>query len=176
MLGSLTPIQPKRKVFISYHHANDQFWYDTFSNEFDDQLDLFYDGSLDRRIDSTNAQYLDRTIRENYISGTSITIVLIGTETWKRRWVDWEIYATLEDEHALLGIVLPEPFHTIGNKGGIMVPDRFLDNHSSGYAHIIHWTNDANFLNQAIEYAIAKSKVNKRFLVNSRPKLSRNHS
>lgn len=176
MLGVLPPIQPrKREVFVSYHHANDQAWYDSFSSIFDDQLDLFSDSSLDRRIDSTNAQYLDRTIREDYIRGTSITIVLIGSETWKRRWVDWEIHATLEDEHALLGVILPAPYHSIGNQGSILVPDRFFDNHNSGYAHFLHWTNDYQALSQAIEHAIALSS-NTQNIVNTRPRLQRSHS
>jgi len=47
-------------------------------------LDIFTDKSLERRIDSEDADYLRRTIRENNISGSSLTIVLCGAETWKR--------------------------------------------------------------------------------------------
>lgn len=174
--STLPPIpQPiKRKVFVSYHHANDQYWYNSFSQTFATQLDLLHDNSLDRSIDSTNAQYLNSTIREDHIKGTSLTIVLIGTETWKRRWVDWEIHATLEDEHALLGIALPQGYHNIGDQGKVIVPDRFFDNHTSGYAHFIHWPMNASNLIQAIEYAISLS-ANKQLIANSRSKLLRSH-
>ncbi|HOP81030.1 MAG TPA: TIR domain-containing protein, partial [Armatimonadota bacterium] len=129
----------KRKVFVSYHHGNDQYWYDRFSGLFSDTYDIVYNKSLERRIDSDDPAYVDRRIRENYIVGTSITIVLCGAETWKRKYVDWEIYATLYCEHALLGICLPTALDT-GN--GKRAPDRFVENWKTGYAHWMHWSED----------------------------------
>jgi hypothetical protein len=102
---SVKPVKPK--VFVSYHHKNDQWWSDQFSKLFAGSYDMFTDTSIGRRIDSEDPLYQSREIRENYISGSSITIVLIGAETGKRKHVDWEIYATLSKKHALLGIALP---------------------------------------------------------------------
>lgn len=165
----------KRRVFISYHHQNNQAWYDSFSRTFGTQLDLFHDTSLERQIDSDNTQYIAQTIRDNHIKGSSITIILIGTETGKRRWVDWEIHATLEDEHALLGIALPSPYYSLSQDGKVIVPNRFYENYQSGYAHFIHWPNDYQTLNQAIDKAIRLSS-NKRLIRNTAPKMQRSRN
>ena len=34
-------IPTKRKVFISYHHRNDQAWFDYFTRKFSEQYDIF---------------------------------------------------------------------------------------------------------------------------------------
>lgn len=174
LLG-ITPTVVKRKVFVSYHHDNDQYWHDSFCQTYSSQLSVFTDTSLDRKLKSEDAQYINSTIKEEHIRGSSITIVLIGTETWKRRWVDWEIHATLDERHALLGIALPPGYHAASQSGNVIVPDRFYDNHQSGYAHFIHWPNNYQVLNSAIETAIAKSK-NGYPLVNTRQKMLRSKS
>lgn len=97
----------KRKVFVSYHHSGDQAYYDAFSKAFCDTYDVITDNSLEREVDSENVDYVMRRIRENYISGSSCTIVLVGKDTWGRKYVDWEIKATLEKEHGLIGVRLP---------------------------------------------------------------------
>lgn len=164
----------KRKVFISYHHKNDQSWYDVASEWFSDTLDLFYDSSVDRALDSSNAEYLNRKIREEYIFGTSVTIVLCGFETWKRRWVDWEIHATLHYEHGLLGIILPTCDQN--NSHQYIVPARFHDNILSGYAQWIHWTHDAKVLKTSIEAAVQRSKSYKSSITNYAVKMKRSYS
>lgn len=161
----------RRKVFISYHHKNDQNWYNLFSLWFSGTLDLFYDNSLERGQDSTNSEYLNRKIREEYIVGTSLTIVLCGPETWKRRWVDWEIHATLWHNHGLLGIILPTCTKDYLNR--YLVPNRFYENANSGYALWIHWTEDAQVLKTNIEAAVQRSKSWKFAVRNSAVKMKR---
>jgi len=164
----------KRKVFISYHHRGDQQWFDEFTRLFADRFELFYDKSLDGRIRSDDAEYINRTIREEHIVGSSITIVLCGAETWKRKYVDWEIHSTLHHEHALLGIALPTA--TTGDQGKIIVPSRLHDNIQSGYAHWLGgWVDDPETLQTAIETAIQKS-LNKSLIRNGREKMRRNLS
>lgn len=176
--GQLPPIpQPiKRKVFVSYHHRNDQAWYNSFSQTFGTQFDLFHDTSLDRQIDSDNTQYIAQAIRDGHIKGSSVTIVLMGTDTWKRRWVDWEIHATLEDGHGLLGIVLPDPYHSKDMSGNIIVPGRFFSNHQSGYAPLIHWPANYQILKQWIDYAFQLSSSNRNLIINTAPKIQRSSS
>lgn len=168
-LGLGIPV--KRKVFISYHHDNDQYYYNEFSRIFSQSFEIFHDNSLDRAIDSTNSEYLNRIIREDYIIGSSITIVLCGSDTYKRRWIDWEIHATLYHKHGLLGIILPACQQNFENK--YLVPDRFVDNVSSGYARWILWTTDSNLLKLEIETAVKNSKSNAALIVNSSPKMKR---
>jgi hypothetical protein len=165
----------KRKVFISYHHGGDQVYTDWLSTNLGDQLDLFIDRSLDQPIDSTNTVYVSRKIREDYILGSSITIVLCGANTWKRRYVDWEIHSTLHHQHALLGIALPTA--TRNNQNQIIVPDRLHANIQAGYAHWIEWNQNwvlyPSSLKDAIEEAIRKSN-NKSLINNSQEKMKQN--
>lgn len=170
-LSSLVVKPVKPRVFVSYHHKNDQWWYDQFSRLFAGGYDLFTDTSIGRKIDSDDPLYQSRKIREDHISGSSTTIVLIGAETGKRKHVDWEVYATLAKKHALLGIALPT--HVKGTGGAVIVPSRLYDNIVSGFATWIHWTNDAAAVSNAITNARQLAK-NATRIVNSRPQLGRN--
>lgn len=163
----------RRKVFISYHHDNDQGWYDYISSKYSDSFDLFYDNSLERKIDSTNSEYLSRKIREEYIFGTSVTVVLCGPETWKRRWVDWEIYATLYYNHGLLGIALPSCATNYERK--YIVPSRLHKNIASGFAHWIVWDDNPDTLKNSIEAAVQNSS-NTRLIQNNDVKMKRSLS
>ncbi len=160
----------KPKVFISYHHQRDQAYYERFSSLFHDGFDVITDLSIERRIGSDDVSYQQQVIREEHITGSSITIVLCGAETWKRRWVDWEIHMTLNKEHALLGICLPTNPKDINGK--VTVPDRLHTNIASGYAHFIDWTEDPTALRAAIENARNRAKQ-ARFIVNSEPRMER---
>lgn len=164
------PTTTRRKVFVSYHHGGDQTYYDEFSRLFHDQYEAVRDNSLERIIQSDDTDYVMRQIRERYITGTSCTIVLIGAKSHERKYLDWEIKATLDKFHGLVGIVLPT--HATNPAGEIIVPDRFLDNHRSGYAVWAHWHElTVAGLTQLIDTAILKpiSQIN-----NSRPMRQRN--
>jgi hypothetical protein len=143
----------RRKVFVSYHHGGDQAYYDAFSNFFHVQYEAVRDSSLRQSIQSDNTDYVMRQIREQYISGTS-----------------WEVKATLDKNHGLVGIVLPT--HAKNPNGEIIVPERFLDNHKSGYAVWAHWTElTVQKLTLLIDAAIAKSQWQ---IDHSRPMRQRN--
>ena len=161
----------KRKVFISYHHERDQFWFDYFTRTFSDEYEVFQDQSLDDEVDSEDLEYVNRVIREDYINGSSLTIVLCGSETWKRRFIDWEIGSTLKYEHALLGILIPGT--QSGSDGKFAVPDRLNDNIQSGYAGFVNWPSTAAELKVQIEAAINKS-ILKVLIRNERQKMKRN--
>ncbi|WP_316368957.1 TIR domain-containing protein [Candidatus Thiodiazotropha sp. CDECU1] len=161
LLGSLF-IPTKRKIFVSYHHGGDQWYYNEFSRIFSDTYDVVQDSSLDRAIDSDDPDYVMRRIRENNITGTSCTIVLCGAQTPQRKYVDWEIKAALDKCHGLIGINLPG---SILSNNGVFVPDRFNDNYHSGYAVWLQWHE---LTTQAIAQAIE--------LANSRPPTLINNS
>lgn len=162
----------KRSVFLSYHHSGDQAYYDVFTKAFDDTYDILFDNSLERQIDSDNVNYVLQRIRDGFVKGSSCTIVLCGAETPWRKYVDWEIKATLDMKHGLIGVNLPT--NRQNANGRVIVPDRLHDNIQSGYAV---WTNWAAFTASAaavkgfIEQAIAKSPQS---IVNTRGMMSRN--
>lgn len=161
---------PRRKVFISYHHGGDQAYYNEFSTFFHDQFEAVFDNSLERKIDSDNVDYVMQRIRDNHLTGTSCTILLIGAQTYQRKYVDWEIKATLAKQHGLLGIVLPT--HVQNQSGQIVVPDRFNDNANSGYAVWTHWQGlTVQGFTQLLETAIAKPRA---LIDNSRAMRQRN--
>ena len=123
----------KRKVFVSYHHHGDQAYYNAFSQSFHDTYDVITDNSLEREVDSDDVDYVMRRIRENYITGSSCTIVLVGKDTYLRKYVDWEIKATLDKQRSLIGVRLPTAPITAQNT--VTVPDRLHDNVRSGYGN-----------------------------------------
>ncbi len=87
----------------------------------------------------------------------SVTIVLIGERTGHRKWVDWEIWASLRGythpydqtksfkPNGLLGIYLPVSSHS--------VPDRFQDNLDSGFAVSMSWKNLKRDFESKVNYA-----------------------
>lgn len=97
---------------------------------------------------------------------------MCGAETWKRKYVDWEIHSTLHHKHALMGIALPTAVRASG--GGIIVPTRLHENIQSGFAYWqSSWTNDPAALRAAIEAAINLSRDTSK-IRNGRPKMKRN--
>ena len=156
-LGSLL-IPTKRKIFISYHHNSDQWYYNEFSRYFADGYEAVQDNSVDRLINSDNTDYVIRRIREEYITGTSCTIVLCGPQTRWRKYVDWEIKASLDKQHGLIGIKLPN--NNPDSAGGVHKPDRLQDNINTGYAIWTTWENlnqGPDYLQKCIEHANSKS-------------------
>src|SRR4051794_39013081 len=86
----------KRSSFVSYHHAGDRAHCGAFSMLFANTYKIIEDTSVYRKIDSDDAEYVIRRIREQYVTGSSCTVVLCGSETPNRKYIDWEIKATLE--------------------------------------------------------------------------------
>src|SRR4051812_45355630 len=97
----------RRKVFLSYHHGGDRPYYQWFADKFANELQLVHDNSVERTIGSKDPDYVIRRIRENYLTGASVTIVLCGRNTWGRRYVDWEILASINQQMGIIGLNLP---------------------------------------------------------------------
>lgn len=160
LLGISPPV--RHKIFVSFHHASDQAYYDAFSRAFHDTHEVVYDNSLERQVDSDNVDYVMRRIRENHIHGTSCTFVLVGANTWGRRYVDWEIFATLEKQHALIGVQLPTV--PLDANGRVTVPDRLHDNIRSGYASWLSWQQVTSGPDQLERY-VAEAKARAKSLI-----------
>lgn len=169
-LGVIQPARPR--VFVSYHHGRDQSYYDAFSQTFHDSYDAIYDNSLERVIDSDDVDYVMRRIRENYITGTSCSIILVGAETWGRKYVDWEIRATLDKEHGLIGVRLPTA--PVSPDGEVSVPGRLYDNIQTGYALWATWQEIGASVDRLRAYIAAATTRDRRLIVNSRDMRLRN--
>lgn len=84
------------RVFISYHHEIDQKWKD-WLDRFVDEHDIFDNRSV---VLGDNPRHLpDETIHEiikrKHLGKSTVTIVLVGTETKDSKHVDWEIYSSM---------------------------------------------------------------------------------
>lgn len=154
----------RHKVFVSYHHKGDQAYYDSFSKTFHDAYEAIYDNSLNRKIGSDDVDYVIRKIREDFITGTSCTIVLCGKDTWGRKFVDWEIYATLEKQHGLVGVQLPTLPISADNK--VTVPDRLHLNIASGFAVWVNWA-DITSSSQRLGAIVADAKSRRSNLIDN---------
>lgn len=104
----------KHKVFISYHHDNDQ-WAKEELLELNKKHGLFIDmsvgtGDIDEDLPS---QEIREEIRDEYLKDTSVFILLVGVETKNRKHIDWEIYSSMYNgkvnkQSGVLVITLPE--------------------------------------------------------------------
>ena len=86
------------KVFVSYYHHDDQGYKDGLV-EWAEKNKVFIDGSVDTGDipDDWDDQRIRESIRDNYLKDTTVTIVLVGTNTRHRKHVDWEIYSSMYD-------------------------------------------------------------------------------
>jgi hypothetical protein len=173
MANPFSPYQPqRRRIFVSYHHRGDQLYYEEFSSVFHDGFEAITDNSLERRIDSADFGYIMRCIRDNHLKGSSCTIVLCGRDTPKRRYVDWEIEASLSQQMGLAAFLLPTL--EVFSNGGTAKPDRLQDNIDSGYAEWIWWhelRNNPASLTTIVERANSKPS---RLINNIRRRMDRN--
>jgi hypothetical protein len=101
------------------------------------------------------------------------TIVLVGKDTWRRKFVDWEIKATLDKDHGLIGVHLPTaPRDPTNNK--ITVPDRLHHNIQSGFALWLSWQDIVASAAQLERYVADAKSRNTTLINNSREIVLRN--
>lgn len=171
----------RHKCFISYHHDDEKEVQD-FIQRFDHNRDVLIAHGIGASmqgdiIKSTNSDYIKQQIRSQYMRYTSVTIVLIGRETWKRRFVDWEIAASLRNTptssaSGLIGINLP----SADGLPGARMPDRLKDNvdGSEGYARWWKYPSNPESLANMIEEAYSARDGKYLLRDNSRPLRMRN--
>ena len=104
----------KHKVFISYHHKNDQWYKNYLVDDMNGDNKIFIDCSVDTGDidDSLPAETIRRKIRDEYLRDSSVTILLVGKSTWSRKHIDWELHSSMIDgpinkKSGILIILLP---------------------------------------------------------------------
>ena len=158
---------PKRhNVFISYHHDQDQAHKDRFVSMMGDHI-VDKSVNIENKVsDQAPTEAILQRIREDFIATVSVTVVLIGRCTWQRKFVDWEIGASLRDTNTnprcgLLGILLPDHPNFGGNScNPQLIPPRLADNcwESDTFASIYHWSNDPIAIRGWIHKAFLRRK------------------
>lgn len=103
----------KHKVFISFHHENDQWAKDELV-EWNKTSQVFVDRSVDSGdiSDDLTDDAIRVKIRDEYLKDSTVTILLVGTETAKRKHIDWELYSSMRDslknkKSGILVVLLP---------------------------------------------------------------------
>jgi len=97
-----------RKVFFSFHYKNDVWRANQVRNSWVTQgkeAAGFIDAADFEKIEKEGDAAIKRWI-DNQLSGTSVTVVLIGAETSKRKWIQYEIEESLKKGNGLLGIYI----------------------------------------------------------------------
>ena len=115
-LQPIAPVVPKRDVFISSFHDGNGQEVDDFIYRWAHVGGVFTPKAIgafhnDDFINSDNPEYVMSEIRRKYLGNASVTIVLIGSCTHSRRYVDWEIKSSLRrgsnTPNGLLAYVMP---------------------------------------------------------------------
>lgn len=152
---------PKHRVFVSYDHAHDQIYRDWFERLLRDYPDIRIAPSAGMGDISPGLgpEAVQQTIRDEHLRDTTLTVVLIGIETWKLRQVDWEIGASLRKvgQHpgsGLLGLILPEyRRRDLEKYNQYTIPPRLYDNIRCEYAIIHNWSENPEDVRDWLEIA-----------------------
>jgi len=167
----------RRKVFIS-HYRGDRNEVDVFIRDYSSIFIPKVLGANDNDdfIDSANVGYVMRRIRELYLGDSTVTIVLLGSCTHSRRYVDWEIKSSLQQgqytPNGLMGIVLPS------RSNRAHLPPRLEANwnqdHENCYARYWSYPTSASQLSQWIEGAHQARNSRSQLIVNSQDMMKYN--
>lgn len=98
-----------RNVFYSFHYQNDISRVMTIRNRWVTYGNQRASGVIDKADFETIQRQGDLAIRrwiDSQLLGTSATIVLIGADTLKRNWVQYEILKSIERENAIIGVYI----------------------------------------------------------------------
>lgn len=169
----------RRKCFISYHH-DDEGEVQDFIQTFDHDQDVLIARGIGASmlgdiINSTDEDYIKSSIREKYLRDTTVTIVLVGRQTWGRKFVDWEVGASLRNTSTasasgLMAITLPSAKDYYEKT----LPARVADNVDSGFARWWKYPPSKAGLGEMIEKAYEARTSSASLRDNSRPLRLRN--
>lgn len=171
----------KRKVFIS-HYKGDKDEVEAFIDEFASRQGVFTPYVLGANenydfIDSTNTDYVMTQIRQKYLQDTTVTIVLVGSCTHSRRYVDWEIKSSLRQgekytPNGLMGIILS----SMGQN--VYLPPRleanWVEGHVNCYARYWIYPSSAETLGGLIEDAYSARTTRANLINNSQDMMKYN--
>ena len=137
------PQSEKKRIFISYHEKDE-----SYKKKFLKMMKQYVKyKSIPRTIGGDKkikTEEIYRQIREKQIRDAVVTVVLIGPCTWQRKFVDWEIGASLNHTKSnprcgLLGILLPNhpDYKKKNSKWNCrLIPPRLADNYVEEFPYV----------------------------------------
>lgn len=127
-------------------------------------------------INSTNPEYVMNRIRRDYLGDSTVTIVLLGTCTHSRRYIDWEIKTSLRrgtyTPNGVMAILLPSA------GGRAFLPLRFEANWNrldQLYARYYDYPNSATQLGGWIEDAFV-ARTTRAHLIQNDAEMMKNNA
>lgn len=106
-----------RRVFFSFHYANDVWRSNSVRNSWVTQGKYeagFSDAAEFEKIQRQGDAAIRRWIKDQ-MYGTSVTVVLIGSETLSRPWVRYEIMESVSRGNAVIGVRVNQLKDQLGN-------------------------------------------------------------
>lgn len=169
------PNDTRHKCFLSYHGVDADLVADfvsAYGSVFIPKVIGLSDE--DPLITSTNNDYIMDRIREKYLTDSTVTIVMLGSCTWSRRFVDWEVYSSLRRGkvnrlNGLMAVNLP----SIGKSDATKLPARVADNlpkkdGTLGYARWYQYPTSANEIKGYIQDAYDARATRSNLIKNTR--------
>lgn len=152
----------QHKVFVSYCHTEDQDFRERFAELFSDVYGITVSESV-KMGDFDNTKFsterIRQHIRDKYLRDSTVTVVLVGANTWQQKSVDWEISSGLRQTEyntrsGLLGILLPTyPRPISKHYDPRTIPPRLYDNVACGYSKIYTWNEEPYTVQSWIHHA-----------------------
>lgn len=107
-----------RKVFFSFHYKNDVSRANIVRNSWvtkpDTQAAGFVDAADFEKVEKQGATAIKRWI-DDQLNGTSVTVVLIGSDTCNRDYVKYELQKSFEKGNGIVGIYIHQLKDLQGN-------------------------------------------------------------
>lgn len=131
------------RTFFSFHYERDVWRASIVRNSSQLKSSIspeWIEASLWESTKTSGAAAVERLI-DDALVGTSVTAVLIGSETASRRWVQYEIDQSIARGNGLLGIYI----HNIKDRDGL-TDTRGSNPLPSGYP-TYDWVNDDGYNN-----------------------------
>ena len=152
----------QHKVFVSHCYTEDQHYRERFEKLFSDVYGILISDSL-KMGDFDNTKFsterIRQHIRDKFLRDSTVTIVLVGVNTWQQKSVDWEISSSIRQTEyntrsGLLGILLPTyPGPTSKHYDPHTIPPRLYDNVTCGFSKIYTWNEEPYTVQSWIHYA-----------------------
>jgi hypothetical protein len=151
-----------RRVFFSFHYERDVWRAGQVRNSWvtqDREIAGFWDAAAWEEVKKKGKEAIERWI-DKQLDGTSVTVVLIGTETSTRPYVNYEIRRSHEKGNGLLGVYIHnlkdsnQKTDTKGNnplenfqfkdaQGRIVTYPTFDWVSGNGYSNLGNWVEEA---------------------------------
>ena len=127
-------------------------------------------------LSSSDTDYVMSQIRDKYLQDTTVTIVLVGSCTHSRRYVDWEIKSSLRKgqytPNGLMGIILP----SMGSSASLppRLEANWVKGHDNCYARYWVYPKSADALGRYIDDAHAARTGRANLITNSQAMMKYN--